>query len=81
MAKWPVHDAKRRFSELIERTQRDGPQVITRHGRDRAVVLSLNDYRKLESAKPDFRDYLLSGPKVDEFAIDRPRFPGRRVDP
>ena len=81
MAKWPVHDAKRRLSELIEVAQYDGPQVITRHGNERAVVLSLNDYRKLEAAKPDFRDYLLSGPKVDDFAIDRPRFPGPRVEP
>ena len=33
MPNWPVHDAKRRLSELIERTQSEGPQVITRHGK------------------------------------------------
>ena len=71
MAEWPVHDAKRRFSELIERAQTDGPQVITRHGRQRAVVLSAAAFRKLEATKPDFKEYLLSGPKVDDFDVER----------
>ena len=39
MGEWPVHEAKRRFSELIERSK-DGPQVITRHGKEHAVILS-----------------------------------------
>ena len=37
--------------------------MSTRHGADIAVVLSVEDSRKLEAAEPDFRDYLLSGPK------------------
>lgn len=77
MSKWPVKDAKSRFSELIGKAETDGPQVITRHGRDRVVVLSIDAYRQLESAKPDFREYLLSGPKVEEFRTDRERDLGR----
>jgi antitoxin Phd len=65
---------------LIERTETEGPQVITRHGKDKAVILSMADYLKLESAKPDFKAYLLSGPKVDDLEIDRPRDVGREVD-
>ena len=80
MAEWPVHDAKRRFSELIERAQTDGPQVITRHGRQRAVVLSAAAFRKLEAAKPDFKEYLLSGPKVDDFDVERRDDLGREGD-
>ena len=80
MAKWQVHDAKRRLSELIELAQDEGPQVITRHGKDRAVVLSVPEFRKLEAAQPDFKAYLLSGPKVDDFEIERPPDPGRVVE-
>ncbi len=80
LTKWQVFEAKRRLSELIDRAQTEGPQVITRHGRERAVVLSIDAYRKLEAAKPNFKDYLLSGPKVDDFEIDRPHDLGRAVE-
>ncbi|MFQ5954008.1 MAG: type II toxin-antitoxin system Phd/YefM family antitoxin [Kiloniellales bacterium] len=78
--KWPVHEAKSRFSALVELAQSEGPQVITRHGKDRAVVLSIEAYRTLEAAKPDFKAYLLSGPKVEDFEIERPRELGRKVE-
>ena len=80
MTKWQLHDAKRRLSELVELARNEGPQLITRHGKDRAVVLSVEEYRTLEAAKPDFKEYLLSGPKVDDFDIARPRDLGREVE-
>ena len=80
MAVWPVNEAKSRFSELIEQAQTEGPQLIRRHGKDRAVVLSVADYEKLEAAKPDFRASLLSGPKLDDLDIERARDPGREVE-
>lgn len=80
MAIWQIHEAKRGFSELIERARTEGPQTITRHGRERAVVLSIEAYRKLEAAKPDFKAYLLAGPKLDDFAVERPHDLGREVE-
>jgi prevent-host-death family protein len=80
MAKWQVQEAKTRFSELIDRALTEGPQTITRHGAERAVVLSMEDYRALQALKPDFKAYLLGGPKVDEFDVPRDRDIGRDVD-
>ena len=80
MAKWQVQDAKTRFSELIERARTDGPQTITRHGAERAVVLSIEDYRALAAHKPDFKAHLLGGPKVDDFSIERDRDTGRALE-
>ena len=80
MAIWTAHEARRRFREIIERARTEGPQVITRHGMERAVVLSIDAYRRLQAAKPDFKEYLLSGPKVDDFEIDRARDLGREVE-
>ncbi len=80
MAKWQVNEAKSRFSELIELAETEGPQVITRHGKDKVIVLSVKDYRRWEAAKPDFKDYLLSGPQVDNFEIERPHDLGREID-
>jgi antitoxin Phd len=80
MAIWQVQDAKTRFSELIERARTEGPQTITRHGAERAVVLSIEDYRALAAHKPDFKAHLLGGPKVDDFPIERDRDIGRIVE-
>lgn len=67
MSIWQVQEAKTRLSEVIEEANRKGPQFITRHGSERAVILSIADYRALTAHKPDLRDYLLGGPKVDAF--------------
>ncbi len=80
MATWQVQDAKTRLSEVIERARAEGPQTITRHGAERAVVLSIEDYRALAAHKPDFKAYLLGGPKVDEFTIERGRDVGRAFE-
>lgn len=78
-----MQEAKARFSELIERAQSDGPQVITRHGAERAVVLSIEDYRSLaetKSNKVDFISYLLSAPKIEGFEVERDRDTGREIE-
>jgi antitoxin Phd len=77
---WQVQQAKAHFSELIERARTDGPQVITRHGAERAVVLSIEEYRALTGGKKDFITHLLSGPKFDDFEIERDKSTGRDVD-
>jgi antitoxin Phd len=79
MSVWQVQEAKTKLSEVIEEANTKGPQIITRHGSERAVVLSIRDYRALTAHKPDLRAYLLGGPKVDEFAVERDPDLGREI--
>jgi antitoxin Phd len=79
MAIWQVQEAKTRLSEVIEEANSKGPQFITRHGSERAVILSITDYRALTAHKPDLKEYLLGGPKVDAFEVPRDRDTGRKV--
>jgi antitoxin Phd len=79
MAVWQVQEAKTRLSEVIEDANSKGPQIITRHGSERAVILSIADYRALTAHKPDLKEYLLGGPKVDSFELERDRDTGRKV--
>jgi antitoxin Phd len=79
MARWQVQDAKTRLSEVIEEAHSKGPQIITRHGAERAVVLSINDFRALTAHKPGLKEYLLGGPKVDSFEIEPNRDTGREI--
>jgi prevent-host-death family protein len=41
---WPLQDAKNRFSEVVQRARREGPQTVTLRGERAAVVLSAADY-------------------------------------
>lgn len=79
MAVWQVQEAKTRLSEVIEEANSKGPQIITRHGAERAVILSIEDYRALTSQKPDLRELLLGGPKFDSFEVERDQDTGREV--
>jgi antitoxin Phd len=79
VARWQVQEAKTRLSEVIEKAQSKGPQIITRHGAERAVVLSIAEYRRLTAHKPGLREYLLGGPKVDDFEIERDGRTGRKI--
>jgi prevent-host-death family protein len=79
MATWQVQEAKTRLSEVIEKAYVEGPQTITRHGAARAVLLSVEDYRALVAHKPDLKSYLLGGPKVDDFAVERDPDTGRDI--
>lgn len=45
---WPLQDAKARFSELIRKVRTEGPQHVTLHGREVVVVLSADEYRRLQ---------------------------------
>jgi prevent-host-death family protein len=80
MAVWQVHKAKARFSELLEQAAGEGPQIIAKRGTERAVVLSIDEYHRLVQAKPNLRDYLLCGPQVDDFEIERSKERGREID-
>jgi len=80
MAIWQVQEAKTRLSEVIEEASQKGPQIITKHGAERAVILCIADYRALTAHKPNLKEYLLGGPKVDRFEIERSRDTGREID-
>jgi prevent-host-death family protein len=65
---WQVQEAKQRFSELLRAVADEGAQYVTKHGREIAVVISIDEFHRLTGGKPrykDFDDWLLNGPKID----------------
>lgn len=65
-AMWKLQDAKSRFSELVDAALVNGPQYVTRRGTEAVVVLAVKDYRAMAANKPDFNDFLLACPGLDE---------------
>ena len=63
---WQVYDAKARFSEFLDATLREGPQVVTRRGVETAVMVPIDEWNHLKDrAKQSSPDPLLdpSGPR------------------
>ena len=69
---WQVQDAKARFSELLDASLTEGPQIITRRGAEIAAVVPIEQWRRLESAAPSLKDLLLE-PVCGSDALMRPR--------
>jgi len=80
MASWQVQEAKTKLSEVIERARSEGPQTITKHGKARAVILSIEDYEGLKRPQPNLIDYLRNGPRFDDFDFERNQDIGREID-
>lgn len=58
---WQVQDAKARFSEMLETSLAEGPQIVTKRGVETAVLVPIDQWRRLEMmAKPNLKDLLLA---------------------
>ena len=70
---WPVQEARARFSELLEASYAEGPQIITKHGKETAVLVPIEQWRRLERvAKPSLKAFLLA-PEARTEALTPPR--------
>ena len=85
---WSLADAKAKLSEVVERAKTQGPQHLTKNGKDAAVLLSAEDYRRLSEAGSgsvkgppawlDPRYRVLSDDEHDEL-FTRDQDPGRVI--
>ncbi len=84
MASWALQDAKGRFSEVVERARRDGPQSVTRRGSEVVVIVAAEQFRQLtrQGGSEDLVGFLAHSPlaelKPEWLARDRDK--GREVE-
>jgi len=82
MKRWMLQTAKNKFSEVVDRAQSEGPQLVTRRGADAAVVLSIEDFRALSGASDtDLVDFFRESPlgSIPEELLTRTRDTGRDI--
>ena len=66
MSQWQVQDAKARFSELLETCLEQGPQVVTKRGVEAAVLVPIDQWRRMQAARPTLKQLLLApGPRFE----------------
>jgi prevent-host-death family protein len=81
MATWKLQDAKARFSEFLDTTLKKGPQVVTRRGREAAVLVAIEDWNRLQrAARPDLKALLLDAePRFENLVPERGTLRRRKV--
>lgn len=57
-----VFEGKNKFSELVANAAKGEPQVITKNGKETAVVISFTEYQKLKAKKGSLSELLLNSP-------------------
>jgi prevent-host-death family protein len=76
---WQLQEAKQRLSEVVNRALEEGPQVVTRHGKEVVVVVSVAEFERSRRGRPDFKEALRAAPDLERLRISRDRTPARRV--
>lgn len=81
---WQLQTAKARFSELFRKARAEGPQWVTRQGKDAVVVVAAEEFQKLKarSKQPEslvefFARSPLAGANLD---LERTPDYGREID-
>src|SRR5213080_3943148 len=81
---WQIQSAKARFSEVFRRARTEGPQRITRQGKEGVVMVAEEQYEQLvgKSHQPKslvqfFRDSPLVGVELD---LERDQDAGRDIE-
>ena len=70
---WTVAEAKAKFSEVIERAQKQGPQKITKNGRDAAIVVSTEEWERKTRRKGSLVEFFASSPLRSSGLVIPPR--------
>ncbi len=83
MHTWPVQDAKAKFSEFLDACLSEGPQMVTKRGAEAAVLVPVQEWRRLQSAaRPSLKQLLLSSDARGALVLpQRGQAKRRKVEP
>lgn len=77
---WQLQEAKNRFSEVVDRALRDGPQEVSRHGKKAVVVVSCEEFDRMKRGSDSLVAFLRKSP-LRGLELERPRDLPRDVVP
>ncbi len=78
---WSLQDAKNKFSQVVDKAHKGGPQIVTRRGVESVVIMSIEDYRKLIKPTSDLIEFFKQSPLHGaDLDVERSKDPSRKVD-
>jgi prevent-host-death family protein len=78
---WTVAEAKAKFSEVIDRAQSEGPQVVTRSGRRSVVIVAADEWERKTRRVGNLAEFFAASPlRGSGVRIKRSKDRPRKVD-
>lgn len=77
---WSIAQAKAKFSTLVHRAESVGPQIITRRGQNRAVVVSAEEWRRKTHRAGNLAEFLAAGLRGSGLKTHRSKGSLRGID-
>ena len=78
---WTVAEAKAKFSELIDRATKKGPQTVTRNGRTAAVVVAPEEWERKAKRSGNLAEFLAHSPlRQSRLRVERRKGHPRKVE-
>ena len=79
MRTWQLQEVKSRFSEVVDLSLKEGPQMVTRRGQEVVVILSAHEYRRMSGNTPSLLTTLLNAPRGEPLDLTRSGEPIRDI--
>ena len=76
---WQLAEAKNKLSEVVSLARDEGPQFLNRRNEE-YVLLTKKEYLRLTGEKPNFIEFLMSGPGFEGVDLERDKRPLRDID-
>jgi antitoxin Phd len=78
---WTLQDAKNRFSKVVEKAIVEGPQRVTKHGKEAVVIVSSEEWAQIQGRGLSLADFFLNSPLSGSLVdIPRDKSPIRTVE-
>ena len=78
---WQLQEAKNKFSKLVEKAQFEGPQFVTKHGKESVVVLSMEEYQNIVKPKSNLFQFIQASPLSEtSIIIERDKSTARDIE-
>ena len=76
---WEVQEAKTRFSEFLQKSLSEGPQIVTRRGVETAVLVPIGQWRRMQRVRQtNIKEWLLAPTlRTETLAPPRSELPSR----
>lgn len=79
-AKWQLQEAKNKFSEVVRKATNEGPQTVTKHGKDSVVIISAEEFKKTQQPNNSLVDFFQQSPLASvELDVDRDKSAARDI--
>ena len=59
---WQLQQAKNKFSAVVKAAEKGEPQIITRHGEEVVILLSIEQYKKLTNKELSNSEFFTKSP-------------------